>query len=268
MVKDGPFLNADSDYPVKCSQLVNKKKSSSIVEDVSYSCLAKSSSPKEARVLELNKVVEHKPIPIQSQSIEIDNTNQAIDEEMLDYASSPKDDIKVTPTPRTSVKRKPYEDQLSPANPSLWDSSVFHSPRSQQDRIGSIQKSKFDTHFRNPLSSDIQVESRASTLHLMPKTVEKANFMLAPSDFVVQNSVAKQPIIEQFGEEQVGVNKEEMTEEVSTVNYDDEVSEAKLKLILRSVSFCLTFLCNMECFSLTKCLLRTFPLPGFGCAFL
>lgn len=234
MVKDGPFLSVDSDYPVKRSQLVNKKKSSSIVEDVSCPCLAKSSSLKEAGVLELNKVVEQKPIPIQSQSIEIDNTNQAIDEEMLDYASSPKDDIKVTPTPRTTVKRKPYEDQLSPANPSLWDSSVFHSPRSQQNSIGSIQKSKFDTHFRNPLSSDILVESRASTLHIMPKTVEKANFMLAPSDFIVQNSVAKQPIIEQVGEEeQVGVNKEEMTEEVSTVNYDDEVSEAKLKLTLR-----------------------------------
>lgn len=234
MVKDGPFLNADSDYPVKRSQLVNKKKSSSIVEDVSYPCVAKSSSLEEARVLELNKGVEQKPIPFQSQSIEIDNTIEAIDEEMIDYASSPKDDIKRAPSPRTTVKQKPYENQLSPANPLLSDSSSFYSPRSPQNRFGSIQKSKFDTHFRNPLSSDIQFESRASTFHSMPKTEEKANFMVPPSDVVVQNSVAEQPTIEQLGEEeQVGINKEEISEEVATVNYDDEVSEAKLKLVLR-----------------------------------
>ncbi|KAL3508010.1 hypothetical protein ACH5RR_033392 [Cinchona calisaya] len=234
MVKDGLFLNVDNDYPVKCSKLVDRKKSMFIAEDVSYPCLTKSSSLEEARVLEFNKGIEQKPMHIQS--IEVVNTIQAIDEEMHDYASSPKDDMQVIPTPRTAVKQRiPYENQLSPASPRVWDSSIVHdSPRSKQNRIGSARNLKHDTLFRNSLDGDVQVESRGSPLYIMSETVHEANFVLPPSDSVLQNSVPEQPIIEQVVEEQqIGLNKEAPTEEVSIIDYDEEVAEAKLKLILR-----------------------------------
>lgn len=268
MVKDGPFLNADNDYPVKCSKLVNRKKSRSIVEDVSYPCLAKSSSLREARVLELNKDIEQKPIHIQS--IEIDNTIQAIDEEMPDYAASPKDDMQVITTPRTAVQQRiPYEDQSSPASPSVRDSSIFHdSPRSHQNRIGSVQKLKYDSHLRNSLNDGTQIESRGLPLHIMPETVEKANFMVPPGVFVLQNSVAAQPIIQQLGEEeQIGLNKEEMTEEVATTDYDEEVAKAKFKLILRFVYLFFTFCCYLECFSLTCVFFAHFLYQGLEATF-
>jgi len=37
MVKEGPFLNSDTDFPTKCSQLVHQKRSAKVVFDVFYS---------------------------------------------------------------------------------------------------------------------------------------------------------------------------------------------------------------------------------------
>ncbi|KAL8139594.1 hypothetical protein V2J09_005615 [Rumex salicifolius] len=66
MVKDGPFLNTDKDFPTKCSELVHSKKSKHIVEDVSSPHQLTLILPKALKEFKPVKVKADKPVAVQS----------------------------------------------------------------------------------------------------------------------------------------------------------------------------------------------------------
>ncbi|GLU08279.1 hypothetical protein SLE2022_252010 [Rubroshorea leprosula] len=61
MVKEGPFLNAERDYPTKCSTLVHLKRSGSISEDVLASSQMVSLPVVASKEKQLDKIYKHEP---------------------------------------------------------------------------------------------------------------------------------------------------------------------------------------------------------------
>lgn len=243
MVKEGPFLNVDSDYPVKCSILVHQKKSKTIVEDVKHPHLAKS-SPETAIGFLLNEGIEQTAGPIKTVE---DDSFQAVDEDMPDYTTSVKDGMELIPTNIASANQiGVFEDKLSPMSPSIQHSSLFYdshksklssfgsSPRSQLTRIGSGGKSKYDARFRNSLDRSGLVDMKGTPSNIASEQVEKDSFQvpLAPFDPDLQNGGPDHVPSEEM-EDQWVATRETKADEMDTASYDQEVAEAKLKLILR-----------------------------------
>ncbi|XP_058084002.1 SAC3 family protein B isoform X2 [Magnolia sinica] len=83
MVKRGPFLNSDMDYPTKCSQLVHLKKSERIIDDVSSGPAL--SSPRERRKILLDMVDDFARKEASSSLSEPETWVDAIDEDMPDF---------------------------------------------------------------------------------------------------------------------------------------------------------------------------------------
>ncbi|PNX62147.1 hypothetical protein L195_g052822 [Trifolium pratense] len=91
MVKEGLFLNADTEYPKKCSKLVHKKRSERIVEDVSPSIHAELLPRETMKEIQMIKAYKHEP---QTDSAsENNNYVQKLDEEIQESKAiySPKD---------------------------------------------------------------------------------------------------------------------------------------------------------------------------------
>ena len=61
MVKEGLFLNADTEYPIKCSKLVHNKRSGRIVEDVSPSIHAELLAGEAMKEIPMVKAYKHEP---------------------------------------------------------------------------------------------------------------------------------------------------------------------------------------------------------------
>ncbi|CAI9118649.1 OLC1v1020245C1 [Oldenlandia corymbosa var. corymbosa] len=268
MVKEGTFLNVDNDYPVKCSKLVNEKRSGSIKEDVSYPRLAQSPLPQDTKLVNMSKGVKRKPM--HTQPIDVGNHIQENDEDMLDYVPSPRADIQVTPTPKIAATQGVViVDQPSPVSPRLWVPSTHDSPSSPgnrmgserkfkfdspfrnsfgrnaqvlndspsspKNRMGSERKFKFDSPFRNSFGRNAQVQSERIPLEIIPSSevTMVSNITTKPTYPVPVDSVPELSTIEGPRENDIDHDEEVMADEVETYSYDQEVAEAKLKLILR-----------------------------------
>ncbi|XP_061989417.1 SAC3 family protein B isoform X1 [Rosa rugosa] len=120
MVKEGPFLNGDEEYPTKCSNLVDMKKSRRIIEDVLASGQVISLPAEASKGIQLTKPnkLGAKTAPYSERgslvhdvlSIEVANSIHEVDEEMANYEviSSPKDvrqKQKIIPTPIFSPQK-------------------------------------------------------------------------------------------------------------------------------------------------------------------
>lgn len=256
MVKEGPFLNVDSDYPVKCSILVHQKKSKSIVEDVKHPHLAKSSPEKAIGIL-LNEGIEQNAAPIKTAE---DDSFQFVDEDMPDYTPSRKDVMELIPTNIEAANQiGVFEDKLSPISPSIPHSSLFYdshkskfsnfvsSPKSQLTKIGSGGKSKYDALFRNSLDRSGLVDKKGTPSNIASGEVEKDNFQvpLSPVDPDLQNGGPNHLPSKEMEDQLVATT--ETKDEMDTASFDQEVAEAKLKLILRCY-LCLSALVFMYIF--------------------
>lgn len=243
MVKEGPFLNVDSDYPVKCSILVHQKKSKTIVEDVKHPHLAKSSPEKAIGIL-LNKDIEQNAAPIKTAE---DDSFQAVDETMPDYTPSVKDVMELIPTNIEAVNQiGVFEDKLPPTSPSIRHSPLFRdshkskfsgfgsSPKSQLTKTESGGKSKYDARFRNSLDTSGPVDMKGTPSNIASGQVGKDSFQvsLSPVDPDLHNGGLNHLPSEEM-EDQLVATTETKEDEMETASFDQEVAEAKLKLILR-----------------------------------
>ncbi|GLT37106.1 hypothetical protein SLA2020_114420 [Shorea laevis] len=138
MVKEGPLLNAESDYPTKCSRLVQLKRSGSISEDVSASSQMVSLPVEAPREKQPDKIYKHDLI--------VTDVKKA-DEEMLDCVviSPPKDQTRVQLMSGTSIVDHRSQDghpKISTFSP--WKLPAVHSsPRSQPANIEVVKKHDF-----------------------------------------------------------------------------------------------------------------------------
>ncbi|KAK6130411.1 hypothetical protein DH2020_035821 [Rehmannia glutinosa] len=153
MVKENAFINVDSDFPVKRSKLVNRKRSGVIVRDVS--------SPSKSElyadeVKELQPKKDPEPIPSPKQSVLPVSTTQLHDEEMHDLGIilSPKGSMQkhmdkasiALTTPEQKMVE--HEVQLAPASP-LVLGFANSSSEHHQSRAEFAHKPKYDPVFRN-----------------------------------------------------------------------------------------------------------------------
>ncbi|XP_078441350.1 SAC3/GANP/Nin1/mts3/eIF-3 p25 family [Wolffia australiana] len=143
MVKGGPFLNGDVDYPTKSSQLVKMKRSKTIVEDVRRS---------QAVILP-HKLPSNVLNEIKRQEIKVH-----IPEVVIDMASDKKPDNVLADLGSSEIMEPP----MSPAEQNLPSTSSERATESEMDDDDDIQMEKYDeaisvvsfTSFKSPLSND------------------------------------------------------------------------------------------------------------------
>ncbi|KAL6971398.1 hypothetical protein U1Q18_031075 [Sarracenia purpurea var. burkii] len=239
MVKEGPFLNSDNDYPVKCSKLVHMKKSRRIVEDVASPPPIVSLPAEELKEVQMVKVYEQESKPVLF--VETKSRAQAIDEEMDDYEA--------TPSPKDGMQAKPMDkafligqqsgdgDQMTSINPLAWDFSLaHHSPRPQQARLRSMWKPNYDTVFRNSLDTNTHSDTKAVAPQIVSARFDQEKIASSTFDSTVDNSDPQNMFIKDLeGEEHTNNHDDDdvETEEVELSHHDEEAAVAKLRLFLR-----------------------------------
>ncbi|KAG5554873.1 hypothetical protein RHGRI_012441 [Rhododendron griersonianum] len=251
MVKEGPFLNSDNDYPVKCSNLVHKKKSEAIVEDVSSPHVTVSLPGKEVKKVQLVKAYDQEPKPVhsvgavsgaQATPVHFAGTvsgGQAIDEEMdnTEAVPSPKAATQVMPIVKPSLvigQQRGDGGPMAAAIPFSWDfSSAHNSPKSLQPRVISVEKPKYSTVFQNTLERNTYSDAKAVS-PIASERVDQEEFASSGFDSAMDNSVPQKLFIEDLEDEEGRDSHQDVEiQEVHHSYQDEEAAEAKLKLIFR-----------------------------------
>ncbi|PON80228.1 SAC3/GANP/THP [Parasponia andersonii] len=247
MVKDGPFLNVDKDYPTRCSKLVNMKKSGMIIEDVLLSTLVISptKAPKEVQIanttnsaLKVSPSGEREKHVHDSPSVEVLSPVCSVDEDMADFEAvpSPKDQ-KIKPTTEMRIVSPPRKDdpKFTGFNPLSWG---FSLPKSLPTNEG---KSNYETSFDISAQRDLfpmkepqeRGKSNQIPLQLVSQTALRDRILEAPYNYAPENSVHRS-LEDKVEEEEPSDVLQENESEDDLANYEhEEIAEAKLKLILR-----------------------------------
>ncbi|KAI3745110.1 hypothetical protein L1987_58212 [Smallanthus sonchifolius] len=225
MVKDGQFLNGDGNYPLKCSKLVHLKRSTAVVEDVlSPPCLMESLSPKG---LPADNMQQESPGVHKEKSQIFANV---IDNHMTDNGgvSSAKNDTRLQPmlTP-VVVDDGLSEDHLhldvaSPSPQDIFKASIsFKSPKFVST---SFTTPNYDKRFRNSLEKHGQstIFTKNVFVEALPDVQPVEQDPMILPDFISVEDVEPDNVIQQVANEV----------EIDT-SADEQVAEAKLKLILR-----------------------------------
>ncbi|XP_073138097.1 SAC3 family protein B [Henckelia pumila] len=254
MVKENTLISGDIDYPVKCSKLVGTKRSKMIVNDVSSPSLAKSYDIGELRESPQKRDPEQKSKPLQL--IVPGIVAQPIDQEMHDSATnlSPKGGVQnhmhrtFSDLMSQDEQRTIFEGQVVPASPIPSDFSNSSS-ENYCVRIGNKQKTNYDFRFRNSFGRTIKDDLELTLspgktikhdLELTPSPItrerdEEKSRALLPIDSLVNTSISEPFFTEHLeAEDQTGVVEEDTANDAETSHYDEEVTEAKLKLVLRT----------------------------------
>ncbi|KAL6343488.1 hypothetical protein AAG906_024853 [Vitis piasezkii] len=236
MVKEGPFLNADKDYPTKCSELVHSKKSNTIVEDVASSCQSMSLPSAKATELQLSKDYNHEPIAIAS--VGTNDYNPATDEEMADFeaVSSPKDGtpIQLMLGPSTVSQQSADGHWVASVSSMACDFALAQkSPESQPTKVGKVGQPNFDALFRNSLEKRRQSHMEAMPSQVVSTPVMQERFPVTEFNYPVENSVPQTVVIKDIEDEELTDIHQEVENDVVASSQVEEVAEAKLKLILR-----------------------------------
>ncbi|XP_011090907.1 SAC3 family protein B isoform X2 [Sesamum indicum] len=238
MVKDNAFINVDNDFPVKRSKLVHRKRSSMIVNDVSFPSLTELSAAEEVKEFQTRKGSE--PVSTPSQPVVPVGTFQFHDEEMHELGTilSPKGSMqkhmqKKSIDPMTPDEKMDVHDiNVASASPLVLDFTNSAYNR-QQIRVESPQKPKYDPGFRNSFGRSIKHDSEA-TAPITFETAEEQRYPVLPLDSIVHTPVPHSMFTEDLeNEELTGFLEEDKSDEATESYYAREVAEAKLKLILR-----------------------------------
>ncbi|XP_052191221.1 SAC3 family protein B isoform X2 [Diospyros lotus] len=236
MVKGGPFLNSENDYPVKRSKLVYMKKSKRIVEDVLSPHLSISLPAEKLEEVKLVKACGQESEPVQF--LKAGSPTQVIDEEMDDFEAvpSPRDGKQDRPMVKALVTGQQNEEgnQMPLLSPLSWDFSLAHnSPRSRQTGLGSIGRSNYDTKFRNSLERKTPSDIVAIPCQLISGRVDQE---IPSSEFnpAMENSATQNVFLQDLDDEEHSDSHQDIeAEKVEPSHFDEEVAEAKVKLILR-----------------------------------
>ncbi|KAJ8440843.1 hypothetical protein Cgig2_000731 [Carnegiea gigantea] len=156
MVKEGPFLNADKDYPTRPSKLVHGKKSNTVLEDI-LSSHPEISSPSEFKKESQLDKKKNKQAAVQHKQPEtVDVSEEVMD---IEAVSSPRDSMQVEPSLEASrsMQVQPRFESPRISQPSLEDrrrTSVI-SPKSNtavSDAFASFQSPRMQEEQPSPVS--------------------------------------------------------------------------------------------------------------------
>ena len=256
MMKEGPFLNLDKDYPTKCSELVHIKRSKMVVEDVSPSTQVVSSPAKATEEIKFSKI--HKHDMISTPYVENESSTHRIDEEMsdLDAILSPKDSRQPQPIVITPTVSKQGENDRQAADASIspWGFLLSHSsPRPELTKVGIVGKPNSDALFRSSTERNMHCDIGGMPLQMVSTTVPQERASGGKYDYAVENSGSPSVVFNNLEDAEAtdihtDIHEENEICKVVTDDYDEETAEAKLKLILR---FSVYFYCS-------DCMLRLF----------
>ena len=256
MMKEGPFLNLDKDYPTKCSELVHIKRSKMVVEDVSPSTQVVSSPAKATEEIKFSKI--HKHDMISTPYVEKESSTHRIDEEMsdLDAILSPKDSRQPQTIVITPIVSKQGENDRQAADASIspWGFLLSHSsPRPELTKVGIVGKPNSDALFRSSTERNMHCDIGGMPLQMVSTTVPQERASGGKYDYAVENSGSLSVVFNNLEDAEAtdihtDIHEENEICKVVMDDYDEETAEAKLKLILR---FSVYFYCS-------DCMLRLF----------
>ncbi|XVF38589.1 hypothetical protein REPUB_Repub20aG0115100 [Reevesia pubescens] len=149
MVKEHSFLNAENDYPTKCSRLVHQKRSRTIAGDVAIPHEVTSLPVGATKESQLGKVYKQRANATSSPRRE--NSISAFDEEMPDskVIPSPKDGVQLHSVIETSKGVQQLQDGhlKSGASKPFNFSLARSSPRSLHAKVAVMEKANNDALF-------------------------------------------------------------------------------------------------------------------------
>ncbi|KZV17243.1 hypothetical protein F511_24035 [Dorcoceras hygrometricum] len=238
MVKENAFTNGDMDYPVKCSKLVGRKRSKMIVNDVSSASIAESYDIGEVRESPRKRNPEQisKPLPL----VVPGSMVQPIDQEMHDSVTnfSPRGDVQdhmhrtLSDLMSQGEQKAVFESQVVLTSPTSLD---FSSGSSENHRIRNEQKLNYDFRLRNSFGRTTKHDFELTPPPITRKRDEEKIPALLPIDSIVNTSMSDPLFTEHLEtEDQTGVMEEDTANDAGTSYSDEEVAEAKLKLVLRT----------------------------------
>lgn len=244
MVKENAFVNVENDFPVKRSKLVERKRSRMIVTNVMFPSQTESYADNEVKKIKLKK--DPHPRPTLPPTVAV-STPQLHDREMHDRVT--------TASPKSSMQKPMHKASISPITPdkrttgldipeasaSPLVSDLFKStPKPHASAVESEKKFKYEPTFRNSFGRSKKHDLDATpTVTLQTAvaevTAEEDRGPVASRDSVVHTRI-QEPVFSEDTEDEeelTEVVEEDTTDEVTRSNYDLEVLEAKLRLMLR-----------------------------------
>ncbi|CAK7332937.1 unnamed protein product [Dovyalis caffra] len=238
MVKDGLFLNADKDYPTKCSNLVHLKKSERIVDDVSppsQGVPLPTEAVKEKRSLMIYK---HDTKAVRSAFVDAQTFASEIDEEIPDFevVASPNIGAQVEPMIEEPIVNQQSQDdhQVAGAYILPWGVSwAQRSPEAQPAKLGVVEKPNHSTLFR--VSPKRKMPSSMEEL-LLPIASRTGLLERSPSDkygYARENSTPQIVAINDSREEEPSDRDQASENDEVMESNEEEVAQAKVKLIIR-----------------------------------
>ncbi|KAL5541727.1 hypothetical protein UlMin_009437 [Ulmus minor] len=233
MVKEGPFINGDKDYPTRRSKLVDMKKSGIIIDDIlpSTQVISPTKVPKETnndlKVLP-SAQGEHFSYDIPSKVVSPVST---LDEEIDDFEAvpSPKEHNLVQPvTEMPAVSQQPEDEhQADGFIPFSWERSIPNTPPA---KVGDEGKPKYDFSFSSSMTKNMHSFVEEIPFQIVSKTAPEERPPIAPYNFYVENL---EPLKRLEDEEPPAADQENKSDETMEDDLYEEIAEAKLKLILR-----------------------------------
>lgn len=231
MVKEQQFLNGDSEYPLKCSTLVHRKRSAVVIEDVLSSSLMESSPREDPKGLHIDMASIQKESPVVCE--ETQSFAKAIDRDMADYGAVPSVKHELRVQPLLSGRWNEDRHHMEVASPSLGGifktNNSFGSPKVITSSVG---KPSYDKRFRNSLEKHGLSNTSAIPPQVTPPQVLVETLPDLQIDSSVDDSVVHPDFVESLEPEEPENVIQEVQNEIDT-SINEEVAEAKLKLILR-----------------------------------
>ncbi|XVF28467.1 hypothetical protein REPUB_Repub15cG0031800 [Reevesia pubescens] len=198
MVKEGSFLNAENDYPTKCSRLVHQKRSRTIAEDVAVPHEGTSlpiGATKESQLGKAYKLrANASPSPRRVSSI------LPVDEEMLDskVVHSPKDGVQLHSLTETSKGVQQLQDGhlKSSASKPFNFSLARSSPRSLRAKAAVMEKAQNDTLFSILPERTITFGMEQMPLQIMSQASQPERSLSGISNQAVENIIPRSMAID------------------------------------------------------------------------
>ncbi|CAN0856156.1 SAC3 family protein B [Linum grandiflorum] len=238
MVKEGPFLNSDKDFPTKCSRLVQLKKSTMIVGDVSSSS-QETSLPQPTRKIEVptNYKLDTKTT---ASCVDKKRPIHVIDEEMPTPQAVPSPKFgkqKQRVIGRYEVEQADTEkNHVANAPVAPWTFTPDHSSQNILPVVvGVPEKRRTDSPF--PVIPDLKATYKVEDMPLQPgfRMPLKEDLSSVEEDNQTNNIIHQiVPTNPSKDEELPDIDQECKNDDDVMENYiDEEVAQAKLKLIIR-----------------------------------
>lgn len=252
MVKEGPFLNGDQDFPTKRSKLVDQKKSRNIADDVSPTLESDSlpaQIPIEIQQPKIYKYERKTVTPFLDRNMPVNEIDSKMPAPQV--VSSPKIVPQLQPKAE-NLKVGQQSRQLEGSNISPWGFSMANSPLVFQPTKPKDPEKANDVLFKVasekmmpphvmqvkpvlPLPREASQDRTASAINgnLVDDTIPKSVVSNDTKEMELSDSVQDKGddnVVENIEYE---IAQENFEDEIVQENFEDEVAQAKLKLIIR-----------------------------------